>query len=610
MGARGHGLVRVAFAVAVGLGAKGRMTTPAEALDWSADSRYVVAGSVAGGAVRVDVRGRAVPVPLEGLGAVQLSPDGRLVLGVKGDAFVSVDLDTGSVEQIPLPSLRGRPVAWLRGPVGDVVVTKTVAHYNIRRTGGRSSDADAAPTRNFREIWLDPTDALAYVDTGFGLEVRHLRTGLTLRTFDSGRKDQRYVGVVRDPQGRIILAVEDEGGFRLWTPPDPPGTTWELEAGAPKSMSGDGQQLAVGGAAGVTVYGTALQDVRTVLKTRSAVVGVAFSPDGASVAAALQDGSVKVWPVTTDGLDHPLERALSDVDVGRIRPEALALAALDARPATGRYALSGATAHLSWAPDGQLAGWVGGALVRVDPTTGDEVPLPIAGVAPGRPFGWSSDGKQLAAPTETGVGIYDTRRWRLVRSLASGGSHNQLGWRGPVLAVDAGSGTAQAWDAARGVARGEPFLFSGEATSRFELSPDGALLAVTGRSARIVGSADGAEVAGLDAQWGGVVTACWSPDGKHLATAGGDGTVLVWDTASWEPGALIEGASGREMAFSPDGTKLVSASWDGGLVADVTTGALVEALEFDGLLGSVDWGPAGIAMVDTSGNLYLWGQEP
>lgn len=588
-------------------GAKARIGTPAEALDWSADSRYVVAGSVDGGAVRVDVRNKATAVALDGLGAVQLSPEGRLVLGVKGDAFVSVDLETDGVEEIPLPEMRGRPVAWMRGPFGDVVVTKTVAHYNIRRTGGRSSDADAAPTRNFRTIWLDPEQPLAYVDTGFGLEVRHLRTGLTLRTLDSGRKDQEYVGVVRDPEGRLILAVEDEDGFRLWTPPDRPGTTWEIEAGAPKSISGDGQQLAVGGETGVTVYGTALQDVRVVLKTKAAVVRVALSPDGQYVAAALVDGSVKVWPVPTDGLELPLERKLSDVDVGRIREDILAGGEeLTVRAATGRYALSGATTHLSWAPTGWLSGWVGGELVQIDPASGDEVAMPMAGIAPGRPYAWSSDGTRIAAVTDSGVGVYDTRRWRLVRPLATGGAHNQLGWQGPVLTVDAGSGSAQSWNPAKGTPEGEAFVFSAEAVSRFELSPDGAALAVTGRAGRVLASADGKPIASLDAQWGGVVTACWSPDGSHLATAGADGTVLVWDTSTWTPSSLIEGASGREMAFSPDGTKLVSASWDGGVVANVTSGALEQMLAFDGLLGSVDWGPAGIAMVDTSGNLYLW----
>jgi WD40 repeat protein len=127
---------------------------------------------------------------------------------------------------------------------------------------------------------------------------------------------------------------------------------------------------------------------------------------------------------------------------------------------------------------------------------------------------------------------------------------------------------------------------------------------------RIVRATDGKVLARLDAQWAGVVTATFSADGRRLATAGGDGTVLLWDTGTWRAERLIEGAHGRELAFSPDGRKLVSASWDGAVIANTDNGIVEEQLGFDGLLASVDWSPQGIVMVDNAGSLYLWPELP
>ncbi len=59
----------------------------------------------------------------------------------------------------------------------------------------------------------------------------------------------------------------------------------------------------------------------------------------------------------------------------------------------------------------------------------------------------------------------------------------------------------------------------------------------------------------------------WSPDGTHLATAGGDKTVRIWDPATGQTTTTLTGHTRgvNTVAWSPDGTHLATT---GGLVGE------------------------------------------
>jgi WD40 repeat protein/DNA-binding SARP family transcriptional activator len=508
---------------------------------------------------------------------VMASPDSRTLAAgdIAGNTYLW-DTRTGR----RLTGLDGSVLAFSRD--GRLLTTGAFA------TGGYMAELrlwDIAPRRIVKVLTM-PGEHQDIVDAVFSSDGRFLAAG-TARGFlifwdvTSGTRLGPVLRYAHEPGWGGNLAFAPEG-TRLYTSVQGGKTiVWDVtrrrsvrsfSLGGMLAVSRDGRTLAMGQHNGSIILADAATGRRrTVLTAHSAAVTrLAFSPDGGSLASASDDRTAILWNLATGKIRETLRGHAGSVTGVAFSPD-------------------GATLYTSSLDDSVIA-W---------DLTGTR------GLA-----------RQLTRATSPIVGVAFSPRDPNLLALAQD--------KGPVTL----------WDAARHVRVGNPLDVTGGAENKVTgwaeypvaFSPDGRTLAAAAADGTVVlfDVAAHARVGRplhppyrpIDVQYQSrdINDIAFSPDGRLLATAANDGSVVLWDLARrarigrpLRPG----GYSVTAVAFSPDGRTLASGVDKGTVVLTrVPDGTLLFELTVTGDPGTsaVVFSPDGktLAAATLDGKVRLW----
>ena len=113
-------------------------------------------------------------------------------------------------------------------------------------------------------------------------------------------------------------------------------------------------------------------------------------------------------------------------------------------------------------------------------------------------------------------------------------------------------------------------------------------------------------IANLEGHASGVTSVSFSPDGTLLASGADDNMIILWDMASRERVATLQGHTG---SFSPNGTTLASGSSGTVILWDVATRKQISTLEgHTGWVSAVSFSPDGTLLASGAGDgtVILW----
>lgn len=498
-----------------------------------------------------------------------LSPAGRLAALAQGNKVHVFDTFTGKETfQIDSANERYRRLIFSRDEGRLVVVDD-----KVRWLSAASGEVVASLDQKFNRLYSLALSA----------------DGLTLAVVGHGQVGHQFSTFRLDATGKKVTPLAK----------DVVGSGGTLYASA---LSPDGRRIVVGPelSGALFVYDTATG--RPIAAHESAhaspVSAMALSSDGARLATADAEGTIKIW-----------------ADAQKLSSKSAALLTLKGH--------QGAMTAISFSADGKRL-----VTTSVDKTArvwdlenaGAAIrPLERSGLAWVARF--SPDGQLIAASGGSSVRLWDAATGRLVRELSAGDksgiysvafspTDNRL------LAVGHG-GQADVshvalWDIDAGTelarlpgATDVPGLPVGEhhrVVGALAFSPDGKyLVAGFGEKRMLMNGnlpmplkvwevATRRLIRRLDGHTNYCVSLKFSRDGKLVASGSRDGTAILWSTATWNKAQTLQNPdrnslySGRGMvedvAFSPDGKTLALASREATVqLWDVATGKPLETLK-------------------------------
>jgi WD40 repeat protein len=286
------------------------------------------------------------------------------------------------------------------------------------------------------------------------------------------------------------------------------------------------------------------------------VLALAFSANGKTIAAEIEEGGIKVWDPRTGEMKNQIgahEDAATVVDIS-----------------------SNGTTAAEVLNQESLRLWdLGSSEKKIVSTSGE----PISVLA------LSSDGRTVAIGRANKIALISTATREPIQTLTGHGSeikHLAFAVDGRTLATASEDGSIQTWDLASGqITR---TMTSGGKITALRFAPNGRTLASANEngSVSLWDLQTGVLSLQLKKHSGGVNAIAFSADGNLMATGGDDRSVIIWEIASGKARRTLKDhdLAVTALAFSPDGSLLASGAGNTSVVLwDVPTGKLNRVLK-------------------------------
>jgi Tol biopolymer transport system component len=284
-------------------------------------------------------------------------------------------------------------------------------------------------------------------------------------------------------------------------------------------------------------------------QSEGAVLGVAFSADGKTLASSSRDGTIGIWEAATG-------KELRQIQGHR-----------------------GLVKSVVFSPDGKTLASAGAdKTVRLWLVASGKELLLLKGHTSGvEAVAFSADGKTLASSSEDGVRLWDPSDGKQLRTIPNPRRVTALAFAADGKTLAGGSTDRQVhlWDPATGKEQRRLRAYAWVHIVAF--STDGKLIAAGGRDqlVHVWEAATGEKVAEMDGYHGEIAAVAFSPDGKTVASGHKDRTVRLWEVNSRKLRRQFDMPQGPVFAltFAPDGKTLAAGSEGPGLIIwDVTGG--------------------------------------
>jgi WD40 repeat protein len=398
-----------------------------------------------------------------------------------------------------------------------------------------------------------------------------------------------------------------------------------------------------------------------------AVRGLAWQPNGKTVAAVCPKLAVQIWDPNTYKVQTTFGEITTDFHSVAWSPDGKLLAAgtidkvilFDGETGKAGKSLEGHGFALAWSKDGKqlaVSNPSASTLKVWDPIEATEIK---SGSATAYTLHFAPDGKQVMGANYSMFSVWEVESGKVAHSFEIAGTVPPFWWSNKPILTGIGTAKLSLWDHATG-----KFLRALEghesSVSAVSWSPDGKTLASAShdKTVRLWDTATGKSTLTFSGHSAPVLAVAFSPDGKLVASGGQDKTVFVWDPASgkqlqsldghqdavttlaWQPGLsgnLASGGNDKQvklwnaktgqagktlsdngatelysLAWSTDGKTLVSGHYDHrARMWQVATGKLLFELESPGSppqVSALAWSPIDTLLASGRGNhtLQLW----